>query len=67
MDIIMGLIRKELLTMENEEIDYVKALWEAIIKMQDDFSKSELVELASLYIDVLSSKIENLEKLNGQQ
>lgn len=62
MDIIINLIKKELLTMVSEEINYIKDLWSAIEKMKDDFTKDEILDIADLYIKVLTDKIQKLEE-----
>lgn len=62
MDIVINLIKRELLTMTNDELDYIKNLWGAIEKMKDDFSKDEILDIADLYIKVLTDKIQKLEE-----
>lgn len=62
MDIIINLIKKELLTMVSEEINYIKDLWGAVEKMKDDFTKDEILDIADLYINVLTDKIQKLEE-----
>ena len=56
-------IKKELLEMTNQEIEYLSALWADIEKVKKDLSKDEILDIADAYIDVLKDKIKRLEDL----
>lgn len=56
-------IRKELLEMTDQEIEYLSALWADIEKVKKDLSKDEILDIADAYIDVLKDKIKRLEDL----
>jgi len=60
---IIDEIKKELLEMTNQEIEYLSALWADIEKVKKDLSKDEILDIADAYIDVLKDKIKRLEDL----
>lgn len=59
---IVEKIKKELLSMLDEEISYTKCLWVGVTQMKNDFSKDELVDIANIYIKLLNEKIQKLEE-----
>jgi hypothetical protein len=59
---IVEKIKKELLSMLDEEISYTKCLWVGVTQMKNDFSKDELVDIANIYIKLLNDKIQKLEE-----
>ena len=64
---IVEKIKKELLSMLDEEISYTKCLWVGVTQMKNDFSKDELVDIANIYIKLLNEKIQKLEEGQKQQ
>lgn len=59
---IVEQIKKELLSMVDEEISYTRCLWVGVTQMKNDFSKDELVDIANIYIKLLNEKIQKLEE-----
>lgn len=64
---IIDEIKKELLEMTNQEIEYLSALWADIEKVKKDLSKDEILDIADAYIDVLKDKIKKLEDLKNNK
>jgi hypothetical protein len=64
---IIDEIKKELLEMTNQEIEYLSALWADIEKVKKDLSKDEILDIADAYIDVLKDKIKRLEDLKNNK
>jgi hypothetical protein len=64
---IIDEIKKELLEMTNQEIEYLSALWADIEKVKKDLSKDEILDIADAYIEVLKDKIKRLEDLKNNK
>lgn len=64
---IIDEIKKELLEMTNQEIEYLSALWADIEKVKKDLSKDEILDIADAYIEVLKDKIKKLEDLKNNK
>lgn len=60
MDLLVGLIKKELNEMVDSEIDYIKDLWQVCYKIKDDLTKDEILDIANCYINILTDKIQKI-------
>ena len=63
MDALLGLIKREVETMDDTESDlsYIKDLWVVLDNIQDELKKSEILEIADTYVNTLINRVARLE------